>query len=316
MNPSRRYARAQQLKPDDAATTANWCSRCNFSRLPLRNDCRPRLRAGRAPRRAAPAIAQSHTHDRDPARRLVRGYVSPDFRVILSGAFMPLLRCHDHERLGNLLLFPMCLCRPRDPLFRARPIIGGRPEEDAWAMAEQIRADGVDILVILPCHRRQPDACRCGRPAPDCNEASPYPEARGRGHSLPLSDRYLEPPGTGRPIRSMKRSVWKAFGVTNPIEGGPAVECASAWKPGGGDVWCLNSFCKSTDGAGVVGRVLGEFPLAAFAALAHAAHRQRVLGSVEAGWVDAPRVSFVDWQPRPHTWPAIIASTSPWILSP
>jgi len=93
-------------------------------------------------------------NDRDPDRRLVLGYVSADFRKhSAASCFGPVLRRHDPARFRVICYSGV---RAEDDWTR-----GFREGADAWrpiaglddaAVAEQIRADAVDILIDLSGH--------------------------------------------------------------------------------------------------------------------------------------------------------------------
>ena len=75
------------------------------------------LEEGRAWERQHAASLSSqirpHCNSRDPVRRLVIGYVSPDFRQHAVSIFLlPFLQCHDHAQVSDYLLF--------QPVLRAR----------------------------------------------------------------------------------------------------------------------------------------------------------------------------------------------------
>jgi protein O-GlcNAc transferase len=92
-----------------------------------------------------------HANDRNPERRLKVAYVSPDFRRHSTRHFLePLLANHDHE---GFEVFAYAQLDQEDE-FTARY----RSQVDHWlntsglsddALAERIRADGIDILVDL-----------------------------------------------------------------------------------------------------------------------------------------------------------------------
>jgi protein O-GlcNAc transferase len=96
----------------------------------------------------------SYDNERRTDRRLRIGYMSPDFRHHVCAIFIePLLRNHDHEQVE---VFGYSLVRREDQMTER--FIG---YADHWrhcvglsdqAIAEQIRADGIDILVDLAGH--------------------------------------------------------------------------------------------------------------------------------------------------------------------
>jgi protein O-GlcNAc transferase len=96
----------------------------------------------------------SYDNERRTDRRLRIGYMSPDFRHHVCAIFIePLLSNHDHEKVE---VFAYSLVRREDQMTER--FIG---YADHWrhcvglsdqAIAEQIRADGIDILVDLAGH--------------------------------------------------------------------------------------------------------------------------------------------------------------------
>jgi protein O-GlcNAc transferase len=100
------------------------------------------------PRRPPPA------NDRDPERRLRIGYVSPDFRCHSISHFLePLLAHHDHSSFeitayAELTQEDQLTAVYRGLVDRWVPTHGLSDD----ALAERIRADGIDILVDLAGH--------------------------------------------------------------------------------------------------------------------------------------------------------------------
>jgi len=143
--------------------------------------------------------ARPHANSRDPSRRLRVGYVSPSFWAHITGRnLLPLFRHHDHERFevfcyADVQLpdavtaeFKRCADHWRNTC--------GMPDE---ALAELIRADGVDILVDLTQHLagdRLPVFAR--RPAPLQVAFAGYPGTTGLwSMDYRLTDPHLDPPG-------------------------------------------------------------------------------------------------------------------------
>ncbi len=107
-------------------------------------------------RHAAPlaALARPHGNEPDPDRRLRIGYVSPDFRAHAVSYFLePLMAAHDHDRFEIFCYAEIAnpddtTARYREYADRWRPTTGLSDHE----VAEQVRADGIDILVDLAGH--------------------------------------------------------------------------------------------------------------------------------------------------------------------
>lgn len=95
-----------------------------------------------------------HGNARDPERRLVIGYVSGDFRKhSASSCFGPVLRRHDRERFEVACYSTSGVEDDVTRELRSHADrwrwVGGMSDDE---LAEQIRADGVDILVDLSGH--------------------------------------------------------------------------------------------------------------------------------------------------------------------
>jgi len=100
------------------------------------------------------AAWRSHAHARDGVRRLKVGYVSPDFRQHAAMRFLePLLANHDRGVVevfayAELKLEDAMTVRYRGYAEHWIPTLGLSDD----ALAERIRADGIDILVDLAGH--------------------------------------------------------------------------------------------------------------------------------------------------------------------
>jgi protein O-GlcNAc transferase len=124
----------------------------------------------------------AYANDRDAGRRLRIGYVSPDFRQHSVVFFLePLLKEHDRQAV-EIYCYAEVM-RPDTPTARLRGLA------DHWlvtvglsddALAERIRADGIDILVDLAGHtsrNRLPVFAR--KPAPIQVTWLGYPNTTG-----------------------------------------------------------------------------------------------------------------------------------------
>jgi predicted O-linked N-acetylglucosamine transferase (SPINDLY family) len=154
-----------------------------------------------AERYAAPltAAARPHVNDRDPERLLRIGYVSPDLREHPVGFFLePILthldRSHFHITCYAGVDHPDATTGRLRGLAGAWRDIGGQSDD---AVAEQIRADGIDILVDLAGHtagRRLLVFAR--KPAPVQVAHFGYPNTTGlAAMDYRLTDSYADPPG-------------------------------------------------------------------------------------------------------------------------
>jgi predicted O-linked N-acetylglucosamine transferase (SPINDLY family) len=145
------------------------------------------------------APVKPHANLPDPERRLRVGYVSPDFRRHAAAPFLePILAHHDHERFEVFAYAEVP--RPDATSERFRSLVATwRTTSGAadQAVAEQIRADGIDILIDLAGHS---SANRLGvfgyRPAPMQVTYLGYPNTTGMAAiGYRLTDAVTDPPG-------------------------------------------------------------------------------------------------------------------------
>jgi predicted O-linked N-acetylglucosamine transferase (SPINDLY family) len=152
-------------------------------------------------RHAAPLAAtwRPHENSRDPERKLKIGYVSPDFFAQAECFFtVPLFRSHDRSRFE---IHAYASVRKPDGVTEQL-----RSHCDQWhdvllmsdqTLAEQIRRDGIDILVDLTMHMSRSRLLVFARkPAPVQVAWLAYPGSTGlSAMDYRLSDRFLDPPG-------------------------------------------------------------------------------------------------------------------------
>jgi protein O-GlcNAc transferase len=259
-------------------------------------------------RHAAPLAGNAlpHGNDPTPGRRLRVGYVAPDFRDHCQSFFtIPLLSNHDRERFEVL-----CYADVAAPDAVTRRV---RQHADVWrdtaglsdgALAEQVRADGIDVLVDLTVHMSQHRLLAFARrPAPVQVTWLGYPGTTGvQAIDYRLSDPYLDPPGDARDVLYAERTVRlpDTFWCYDPLIDGVPVGGLPAAHNGFVTFGCLNNFCKVTDGTlRLWGRVLGRVPGSRLLLLTPAGSaRRRVLDVLGDAGVDAGRVAFVGRQPR------------------
>jgi predicted O-linked N-acetylglucosamine transferase (SPINDLY family) len=147
-----------------------------------------------------PAPPKPHANDPDPERPLRVGYVSPDLREHPVAAFVaPILAHHDPGRVAVTAYANV----PHPDATTARlkalaPAWRDVAALDDAALAERIRADGIDVLVDLAGHTRGARLGAFARaPAPVQITYLGYPVGTGLpaiGHRL--TDPVADPPGT------------------------------------------------------------------------------------------------------------------------
>jgi predicted O-linked N-acetylglucosamine transferase (SPINDLY family) len=191
-----------------------------------------------------------HGNSPEPERRIVVGYVSPDFRAHAVASFLlPLFQNHDH---GKFEIIAYSNVRGTD---RTTQLIRGLV--DKWrdisgmsdAQAEDvIRRDAVDILVDLAGHTAQSRLLLMARnPAPVQTTYLGYPGTTGLpGIDYKLTDALADPPGLTESHYSetLLRLPWTNWCFT-PIVDAPPVGPLPALSGSGsekGASVCFGSF--------------------------------------------------------------------------
>jgi protein O-GlcNAc transferase len=242
---------------------------------------------------------EPHRNNRDPNRRIKIGYVSPDFRDQAERFFVyPFLEAHDRQQFEVHCY--SSVGRPDEFTDRMRRIA------DEWhdvfhlnnaALAEKIRADGIDILVDLTMHMAQNRILVFARkPAPVQVTWLAYPGSTGLGTiDYRLTDAYMDPPDSDQ-VWSSEAAVrlpdcWCCY---HAMEDLPILSDLPADRAKGITFGSLNSFRKLNKGVlNLWSKVLLAVPESRLLLLSeHGEHRQRVRETVEQFGVSGERVEF------------------------
>jgi predicted O-linked N-acetylglucosamine transferase (SPINDLY family) len=233
------------------------------------------------------------------------GYVSPDFREHCQSLFtLPLLSHHDHDKFKihcyAQLATPDVTSRRIEALADVwRPIQG---LSDA-AVAAQIRADEIDILVDLTMHMSNGRPLLFGlRPAPVQVAWLAYPGTTGQtAIDFRVTDPWLDPMGSDDG-RYVERSIRlpSTFWCYDPGSETPSVGTLPALAAGHVTFGCLNNFCKVSDlSLRLWGRIMAATPDSHLILLAAPGkHRRRVVESLREFDIAAERIEFVPYQAR------------------
>ena len=199
------YRRALRHQPDCTEAHSNLLMTLNY----LPDSSAARVTAehrafGARLARMTGVAAFCHRQSRDPERRLKIGYVSGDFRDHVVGHFvLPLLEAHDREQVG--LYGYSNTARPDAVTVRLRAQMAVWRETagiDTKALAAQIHADEIDILVDLAGHsafNRLPVFAR--KPAPLQMTWLGYPATTGLSTmDYRLVDAVTDPVGIADPL--------------------------------------------------------------------------------------------------------------------
>jgi protein O-GlcNAc transferase len=307
------YRRAIQSDPDNVIAHSNLAYALTFQAEhgeAVLDECRRWSARHETPLRAA---RLPHTNDRTPGRRLRIGYVGADFREHCQSLFMvPLLSHHDHEHFE---IFCYASVERPDALTQrlatCADVWRDVRELDDASLAQQIRADGIDILVDLAMHMAD------GRPLLFARKPAPvqiawlaYPGTTGiEAIDYRLTDPRLDPPDvpdapavpTGSTHYS-ERSLYlpDSFWCYDPLTDEPQVNALPASSTGYITFGCLNNPCKLTDHTlAMWSAVLREVPDARLLLMAPAGSADRSLAQrITQQGIDFERVSFTPFQPR------------------
>ena len=308
MRPSRRIARALQLKPDAADIHSNlirvlhyhpdydlhaiWeeCKHWNSQHAePLRRDFRP------------------HTNVPDPERRLRIGYVSPELRGHVESLFtIPLLSNHDHDRFEVC-----CYVQSTRPETLTEPV---RHYADLWhsiaglsdaQAAELVRHDQIDILIDLKVHTADNRLLLFARkPAPVQVSWLGYPGTTGlTAIDYRLTDPYLDPPALFDAFSAEESlRLPDTFWCYGPQTDEPPVNALPALESGAITFGSLNNSCKVNDQClALWARVLKAVPRSRIILLApRGPARDRVVARLVDQGIAASRIEFAPRQSRPE----------------
>jgi predicted O-linked N-acetylglucosamine transferase (SPINDLY family) len=186
------------------------------------------------------------------ARRLRVGYVSPDFWMHPVARFLlPVLEHHDRSRF-EVFAYSSRYLKDGMTTEIAKRVEHWRDvhQLDDGALAEQIRADGIDLLIDLTMYARD---CRPGlfarKPAPVQITYLAYVGTTGQATiDYRITDRVLDPPeGPQLPFNEQPLRLprcWWSFSVPPPVVTIPAVVPPPCLHQGVISFGSLNNFVK------------------------------------------------------------------------
>ncbi|HKT99307.1 MAG TPA: tetratricopeptide repeat protein [Paraburkholderia sp.] len=255
----------------------------------------------------AASAGERHANPPETARRLRIGYVSPDFRNHCQSLFTtPLFSHHDHTAFEIVCY---ALSPQRDDvtarLATYADIWRDVCEFDDARLAQQIRDDGIDILVDLTMHM---DGARrllfARRPAPVQVAWLAYPGTTGSpAIGWRLTDPWIDPPDaphidgqyTERSLR-LPDTFWCYDALVPDAE----VNASPAHWAGHITFGCLNNPCKLTETTlSLWSGVFAALPDARLVLMAPpGSAREQIAMRLAAHGVDPARVSFVGFQSR------------------
>ncbi len=297
---------AHEIEPDHAGVHSNLLFVLNYSaRLSAEEVFAEHRRFGA--RHVQPVAAPAP----DPAwpRRLRVGYVSPDFRSHVVSSFMlPVFAKHDRTRFEVYGYYSYAQADAVTAAMRglADNWLDCAHYDDA-ALAEQIRADRIDILVDLAGHtvhhRLKTFALR---PAPLQLTYLGYPNTTG----LPaiearITDAKADPPEVAERLNTERLvRLPRSFLCYRP---GPDLEVGALPAASAGRVTfgCFNNFQKLSEpffdaAAQVLRSVPGSRLLLKAQTLQVPAVAQRVRERFAGAGIDPARLELLGWEPSPE----------------
>lgn len=253
------------------------------------------------------AVPVQHANAPDSGRRLRIGYVSPDFRNHCQSLFtLPVVAQHD--RTAFEIVCYASVAQPDEVTARLGAMVDlwrdVRDFDDA-RLAQQIRDDGIDILVDLTMHMADTRrALFARRPAPVQVAWLAYPGTTGSpAIGWRLTDPWLDPigvPGIDAQYTERSLRLPDTFWCYAPLEAAQVVNALPALTAGHITFGCLNNPCKLTDATFALwSGVFAALPDAQLVLMAPAGGaRERLLGRLASHGIEAARVRFVGFQPR------------------
>jgi protein O-GlcNAc transferase len=245
------FREAHRLAPDSAAVISNalFASLYSDARdadavLALHRELAPKIMPARAPMTA-------WRNDRDPARRLKIGYLSPDLRSHPVSMFLEPIVEH-HDRNAFEVICYSTTSAPDATTQRLQSHAALWHDCSGWSgerVAALIEADGVDILVDLAGHTAQNSASVLrAKPAPVQALYIGYPGSTG----LPemdwlIADAHLCPPGSERYCSEKVVLVGDSYWCYQPPRSAPDPGPLPAATNGYVTFGSYNAYQKVTD---------------------------------------------------------------------
>lgn len=255
---------------------------------------------------AVSAIAPRHDNSPDPERRLRVGYVSPDFRAHSVAFFIePLLAGHDRQAVEVVCYSDV----PRHDAVTTRL----RARADLWrdihdlkddAVADRVRADGIDILVDLAghtAHNRLLVFAR--RPAPVQVTYLGYPNTTGlTAIDYRLTDGIVDPDGEESFYTERLLRLPGCFLCYQPLDDAPPVSALPALGPRHITFGSFNNLAKiGPDVVALWARLTAAVPgarlLVKNPSLTDGATRERYYAAFAAAGLEKDRVELVGHTP-------------------
>jgi predicted O-linked N-acetylglucosamine transferase (SPINDLY family) len=242
--------------------------------------------------------------DWDPGRPLTVGYLSADFREHSCAAFIePLLRAHDRESHRINLYATLPRRDARTEVFRALADLWVEVEDlGDQALADRLRADGVDILVDLGGHsafNRLTLLAR--RPVPVQLEWLGYPFTTGLTRlEGRITDSLVDPPGSEALASEPLLRLDPCYLCWQPPN--PSPEPFSGPRSGPFTFGSFNHFAKLNPAviqtwAAILRRTPDTRLLLKGKGSQDAILRERVLEGFQEEGVPPSRVLFAEWTP-------------------
>jgi protein O-GlcNAc transferase len=243
---------AIRLSPDNAALHSNLLLDLNYLPGFDAAECAREHRVW-GERHGSPAGNKTaYPNPPDPDRRLRVAYLSPDFRAHSVAFFIePLLAAHNRDHVevtcyANLLQPDPMTQHLRGAADRWRNVWG----LDDVGLAQQIRSDGIDILVDLAGHTSGNRLKLFGlKPAPVQVSWLGYPNTTGlREMDYRLTDEWADPPGANDELytETLER-LPHGFLCYKPLNDCPDVAPMPATTSGHITFGCFNNSAKIND---------------------------------------------------------------------
>lgn len=248
-----------------------------------------------------------HANDRNPDRKLRMGFLSPDFRKHSVAYFLePIYSNRDRSAFEFYSYAQVPVGDEVTERFASmsdgwRSTVGQSDE----AVAQQIRADRIDVLVELAGHTADSRVLVCARkPAPVQVNYLGYPFSTGLATmDYRLTDEIADPPGQSERLHTetLIRLPMTAWCYRPPADA-PAVIDTPAARNGFVTFGSFNSFWKvSPEVADAWVTILNRMPTAKLMlkgpAMGDPGLRGRATETFTSRGVDASRVILVDYEP-------------------